>query len=133
MGPSLTKACRYGSATTFNATLHAFKTDAIECHRDASTAALQGRELLSLQCFATASSKVTSSSMVDALRWPAAKPVPLRRLQRSPLAETECTCCLQAAAMKLQDLLERELGWDLTAGDLQGKSDDEDAPVVVDL
>lgn len=71
--------------------------------------------------------------MVDALRWPAAKPVPLRRLQRSPLAETEGTCCLQAAAMKLQDLLERELGWDLTAGDLQGESDDEDAPVVVDL
>ena len=35
--------------------------------------------------------------------------------------------------MKLQDLLERELGWDLTASDLQGESDDEDAPDVVEL
>ena len=41
--------------------------------------------------------------------------------------------CLQAAAMQLQDLLERELGWDLTVSDLQGESDDEDAPVIVDL
>ena len=133
MGPLLTKACRYKPAAKLHADLHAFKADAIECHRDASTAALQGRELLSLQCFTRASSKVTSSSMVDTLRWPAAKAVPLRRLQRLPLVETEGTCCLQAAAMQLQDLLERELGWDLTAGDLQGESDDEDAPVVVEL
>ena len=40
---------------------------------------------------------------------------------------------LQAAARQLQELLERELGWDLTANDLQGDTDDEDAPIIVEL
>ena len=41
--------------------------------------------------------------------------------------------CMQMAAGQLQELLERELGWDLTASNLQGDTDDEDAPVVVEL
>ena len=41
--------------------------------------------------------------------------------------------CMQAAAKQLQELLERELGWDMTASDLQGDTDDEDAPVIVEL
>ena len=40
---------------------------------------------------------------------------------------------MQAATKQLQELLERELVWDLTASDLAGETDDEDAPVVVEL
>ena len=42
-------------------------------------------------------------------------------------------CCMQGAARQLQELLERELAWDLTVSDLQGETDDEDAPVIVEL
>ncbi len=40
---------------------------------------------------------------------------------------------MQGAARQLQELLERELAWDLTVSDLQGETDDEDAPVIVEL
>ena len=36
-------------------------------------------------------------------------------------------------ARKLQDVLERELGWSLGMSEVGGESDDEDAPVVVEL
>lgn len=40
---------------------------------------------------------------------------------------------MQVAAKQLQELLERELGWDVSVSDLQGDSNDEDAPVIVQL
>jgi hypothetical protein len=40
---------------------------------------------------------------------------------------------MQAAAKQLQELLERELGWNLAVSDLEGDSEDEDAPVIVQL
>lgn len=40
---------------------------------------------------------------------------------------------LQAEASRLQQLLEAGLGWDFSIGELAGESDDEDAPVVVEL
>ncbi len=40
---------------------------------------------------------------------------------------------MQVVAKQLQELLERELGWNLSVYDLEGTSDDEDAPVIVQL
>ena len=40
---------------------------------------------------------------------------------------------LQAEAGRLQHALEAALGWEFSIGELAGESDDEDAPVVVEL
>ena len=43
-------------------------------------------------------------------------------------------CCLvQVEAQGLQAVLEGELGWSFDISELGGESDDEDAPVVVEL
>lgn len=44
-----------------------------------------------------------------------------------------CLGSVQAEAKKLQDVLERELGWSFGVSEVGGDSDDEDAPVVVEL
>lgn len=42
-------------------------------------------------------------------------------------------CARQAEAHGLQRLLEEQLGWSFQVGEVGGESDDEDAPVVVEL
>lgn len=40
---------------------------------------------------------------------------------------------MQAESSKLQKTLEAGLGWSFSIGELAGESDDEDAPVIVEL